>query len=640
MRTRASAARLRQQSMLGEGRPHQTSSLDGGRSNLFGGASSPNAGEFASASCHVSGRTRGTASTPLVERRRSQRLRAAFQVAETDEAAAPLPVSRTCSHCENCTSECDSAPDECRCCASLREQLSLPPDSTSSERERVIGGEENHRYVSKDQHHLSPECHRLQQPPCAQSTAHTQRLSPQHSAPTSGGITTARVVVYSVIGLGLWAFFLLYVLSFSWAQLFQLVIVICVAVSVMLGAIAATAMFTRVLQHFPTVYKLFASQRTFRIGHHALNVYYTAALFLQIWPDVSYQETPSVFWACCLIPLVDLISSMIYEIGCVQSDPGWLTVSKEELEPVWRSSPQYCSTCNIIRPLRAKHCNTCGRCVERLDHHCPYTNNCVGLLNHRFFILMLCWEVVHILTNFFPFYYSLLYMRENWDVSTAHMALLVCFGGYLLLMVVGLLVYQTNSIVMNLTTNEILNRHRYRYLDLDASGTTACSSPVNDDQHHQEDLSGQDQPARRKHRFDRGWLRNCMSFFSLRPFEHERAVWRNVPKPDPDSGAASMLPRLHSDRPLSSSGGAAESAAADQLDGVNYNEHASERYLGQHHYLHQQHQQQHQHQHQHQQQGMHVNNIALEPLPEFTPGCAVPDAMILFTPKVIASHVE
>jgi DHHC palmitoyltransferase len=60
----------------------------------------------------------------------------------------------------------------------------------------------------------------------------------------------------------------------------------------------------------------------------------------------------------------------------------------------------------IIRPLRAKHCRTCGRCVERLDHHCPYTNNCVGLKNHRYFILMLCWEVVHVVINLYPFYYS------------------------------------------------------------------------------------------------------------------------------------------------------------------------------------------------------------------------------------------
>nr|XP_056714670.1 palmitoyltransferase ZDHHC23 [Euleptes europaea] len=49
----------------------------------------------------------------------------------------------------------------------------------------------------------------------------------------------------------------------------------------------------------------------------------------------------------------------------------------------------WCSKCQLVRPVRAGHCRICGRCVKRLDHHCVWINSCVGEQNHQAFILAL-----------------------------------------------------------------------------------------------------------------------------------------------------------------------------------------------------------------------------------------------------------
>jgi len=45
----------------------------------------------------------------------------------------------------------------------------------------------------------------------------------------------------------------------------------------------------------------------------------------------------------------------------------------------------FCHSCQIVRPLRAKHCKVKGRCVREFDHFCPFIFNTVGKVFFSFF---------------------------------------------------------------------------------------------------------------------------------------------------------------------------------------------------------------------------------------------------------------
>lgn len=59
---------------------------------------------------------------------------------------------------------------------------------------------------------------------------------------------------------------------------------------------------------------------------------------------------------------------------------------------------QLCPTCEVVKSPRSKHCNVCDRCVERMDHHCPWLNNCVGITNHIYFLLMINFYFINIVS--------------------------------------------------------------------------------------------------------------------------------------------------------------------------------------------------------------------------------------------------
>ncbi|KAF3642250.1 Protein S-acyltransferase 24 [Capsicum annuum] len=176
---------------------------------------------------------------------------------------------------------------------------------------------------------------------------------------------------------------------------------------------------------------------------------------------------------------------------CSRKDPGFIRRSPRDSQNSKDDEPllkmemnhpallagnwsQLCSTCKIVRPLRAKHCSTCDRCVEQFDHHCPWVSNCIGKKNKWDFFIFLVLEVLAmVLTG------AVTLTRVLTDpaapssfgawlshAGTHHIgALAFLFTDFFLLIGVAVLTgVQASQISHNITTNEMANMMRYSYL--------------------------------------------------------------------------------------------------------------------------------------------------------------------------------
>ncbi|KAL3532267.1 hypothetical protein ACH5RR_005788 [Cinchona calisaya] len=176
---------------------------------------------------------------------------------------------------------------------------------------------------------------------------------------------------------------------------------------------------------------------------------------------------------------------------CSSKDPGYIKVNMHDSQNMKDDEPllkvevnhpallagnwaQLCSTCKIVRPLRAKHCSTCDRCVEQFDHHCPWVSNCIGKKNKWDFFLFLVMEVLamvitgavtltRVLTD--PLAPSSVggWLSHAANEHVGAIAFLVSdfffFSGAAILTAV-----QASQISRNITTNEVANVMRYSYL--------------------------------------------------------------------------------------------------------------------------------------------------------------------------------
>ncbi|XP_058772095.1 protein S-acyltransferase 24-like [Vicia villosa] len=136
--------------------------------------------------------------------------------------------------------------------------------------------------------------------------------------------------------------------------------------------------------------------------------------------------------------------------------------------------PQLCSTCKIVRPLRAKHCPRCNLCVEEFDHHCIFVSTCIGKKNLREFFAFLVLEVSSILVTggvcltrlrthpLAPssFWSWIKYVGKNHIGAVSF--LVASF--FIFLPIWTITVKLISQISSNITTNERLNRERYSYL--------------------------------------------------------------------------------------------------------------------------------------------------------------------------------
>ncbi|VFQ62971.1 unnamed protein product [Cuscuta campestris] len=184
-------------------------------------------------------------------------------------------------------------------------------------------------------------------------------------------------------------------------------------------------------------------------------------------------------------------SGLVMFYRCSSNDPGYISTSSHNAQDTKDDEPllkieinhpallagnwsQLCSTCKIVRPLRAKHCSTCDRCVEQFDHHCPWVSNCIGKKNKWDFFMFLVLEVLamlitgavsltRVLTD--PMAPSSFGAWLN-HAGTQHVgAIMFLVADFFLCSGVTVLtVTQASQISCNITTNEMANSMRYGYL--------------------------------------------------------------------------------------------------------------------------------------------------------------------------------
>ncbi|KAI8611832.1 ankyrin repeat-containing domain protein [Chytriomyces sp. MP71] len=241
--------------------------------------------------------------------------------------------------------------------------------------------------------------------------------------------------------------------------------------------------------------------------------------------------------------LVFYIGTVYFFYQTNTSDPGFLRKASaaegENKQTILQlaedgilSSRTYCTTCCIQKPLRSKHCKFCDRCVARFDHHCPWTMNCVGAKNHRpFMIFVFMMPVAGWLFISIAYEYFKVTVPVNQPVSpTCFLPYEACanFAANTPLMVfclwlfcnslwiIFLLFTQSYQIALQLTTNEMVNWHRFSYLV------------------HPEDRDLPPYRKRKLNAFDKGVLGNCGEFWGIHGDVEGKGVdWATVYSVEP-----------------------------------------------------------------------------------------------------------
>jgi palmitoyltransferase len=149
-----------------------------------------------------------------------------------------------------------------------------------------------------------------------------------------------------------------------------------------------------------------------------------------------------------------------------------------------------CVTCKIVKPAGTKHCQIAKRCVRRFDHYCPWMGNTVGAKNHRDFVIFLLLETFAMIVSL------LVAVIRVWEENPSEkqrsktvVLFFVACDVAVLIPVLLLVSSQLAQVARNITTNELMNLHRYTYLRA-TDGTF-------------------------KNPFDKGVFKNLVSFFCV-----------------------------------------------------------------------------------------------------------------------------
>lgn len=131
-----------------------------------------------------------------------------------------------------------------------------------------------------------------------------------------------------------------------------------------------------------------------------------------------------------------------------------------------------CTTTWVLKDLRTKYCAQTGGCIEEFDHYCPWLNTSIGKKNHRqFFILVVVeWitQLIHIYLLGCMAWHLVPYTSfGSWiaGVITGYplltlLAIIQCCTAPWIFMLIR---QQGRFMAMNLTTNEMINMHRYEH---------------------------------------------------------------------------------------------------------------------------------------------------------------------------------
>jgi palmitoyltransferase ZDHHC13/17 len=182
---------------------------------------------------------------------------------------------------------------------------------------------------------------------------------------------------------------------------------------------------------------------------------------------------------------------------------------------------QLCHSCHLARPLRSKHDKYSHACILLFDHYCPFVGTSIGLYNYKYFYSFLLTMTLY----FSGFWYLLIVYISRHRAAAAGAAgtasdmpwMTIVLGIYLGLHVLlsgGMLLYHTQLVMANLTTNEHLNMARYDYLWVGPATPASATT------------TGQAQ-RRYKNPWFKGWWGNLMDRFHpseasyMLPEQHE-----------------------------------------------------------------------------------------------------------------------